>query len=165
MKKYNSPLEASLFADNIDKKVYLNLIDAIHSNMNLMYDYMNIRKKFLNYDEMHMWDIYVDIIDVDNKDIDFEEGKKIIFEALKPLGEEYLQDAKKAFDERWVDKYPTPGKKSGAYSWGSYDTYPYLLLNYNGTLDSVSTMIHELGHSMHSHYSNNRQHFHMYNCA
>lgn len=157
VKKYNSPLEASLFADNIDKKVYLNLIDAIHSNMNLMYDYMNIRKKFLNYDEMHMWDIYVDIIDVDNKDIDFEEGKKIIFEALKPLGEEYLQDAKKAFDERWVDKYPTPGKKSGAYSWGSYDTYPYLLLNYNGTLDSVSTMIHELGHSMHSYYSNNRQ--------
>ena len=104
VKKYNSPLEASLFADNIDKKVYLNLIDAIHSNINLMYDYMNIRKKFLNYDEMHMWDIYVDIIDVDNKDIDFEEGKKIIFEALKPLGEEYLQDAKKWLDLGIVDQ-------------------------------------------------------------
>lgn len=157
VKKFKDPLEASLFADNISKSVYTNLIDTIHDNMSLMYEYLKLRKKILNYDEMHMWDIYVDITNQNDKDIDFEEGKKIVLEALKPLGEEYVKDLLKAFDERWIDKYPTPGKKSGAYSWGTYDTYPYLLLNYNGTMDSVSTMIHELGHSMHSYYSNLNQ--------
>lgn len=153
VKKYNSTLERSLFPDNIDLKVYKNLIDTIHKNMNLMYEYMDLRKKALKLDEMHMYDIYVDLVDNKNDKIPFEEGKKILFEALKPLGEKYLNDLKKAFDEKWIDIYPNEGKKSGAYSWGCYDSYPYLLLNYNDTVDSVSTMGHELGHSMHSYYS------------
>ena len=153
VKKYESPLAASLFNDSIDKKVYETLINTIHNKMDAMYDYMELRKKALGYDELHMYDVYVDIINSKEKNIPFEEGKKIVFDALKPLGEQYLKDLQKAFDERWIDKYPNKGKKSGAYSWGVYDTYPYLLLNYDNTVDSVSTMAHELGHSMHSYYS------------
>ena len=153
VKKYNSTLEESLYDDNIDISVYKNLIDAIHDNMDAMYDYMGVRKKLLGLDSMHMYDIYIDLVDKKEESIEFEEGKKILFEALKPLGEKYLTDLKKAFDEHWIDIYPNDGKKSGAYSWGCYDSYPYLLLNYNDTIDSVSTMAHELGHSMHSYYS------------
>lgn len=157
VKKYNSPLEMSLFHDNISTNVYQNLINTVHKNMNKMYDYVALRKKVLGVSELHMWDVYVDLCSDVPKEIPFEEGKKIIFEALKPLGDKYLSDLKKAFDERWIDVYPTIGKKSGAYSWGTYDTYPYLLLNYNNTIDSVSTMAHELGHSMHSYYSRKNQ--------
>ena len=118
-----------------------------------MYDYMNVRKKMLGFNEMHMYDIYVDLVNLKKDNIPFEEGKKILFDALKPLGDDYLNDLKKAFDEKWIDIYPSSGKRSGAYSWGCYDSYPYLLLNYNDTVDAVSTMAHELGHSMHSYYS------------
>ena len=159
VKKYSSPLEASLYSDNINISVYKNLVDVVHDNMDLMYDYMDLRKKVLNIDEMHMYDIYVDLVKIDNDDIPFEKGKEIVFNALKPLGENYINDLKKAFDERWIDIYPNKGKKSGAYSWGSYDTYPYLLLNYNNTTDSVVTMAHELGHSMHSYYSDKNQNY------
>ena len=153
IRKYESPLVESLFDDAIDKKVYDTLINTVHSKMDVMYDYMDLRKKVLGYDEYHMYDIYVDIINTPEKNIPFDEGKKIVFDALKPLGDLYLKDLQKAFDERWIDKYPSDGKKSGAYSWGVYDTYPYLLLNYDNTVDAVSTMAHELGHSMHSYYS------------
>ena len=159
VKKYASPLDASMYSDNIDVSVYKNLIDIVHDNMDLMYDYMDLRKKALNLDEMHMYDIYVDLVKIDNADIPFEEGKEIVFNALKPLGSTYINDLKKAFDERWIDIYPNKGKKSGAYSWGSYDTYPYLLLNYNNTTDSVVTLVHELGHSMHSYYSDKNQNY------
>ncbi len=159
VKKYASPLEASMYSDNIDVSVYKNLIDVVHDNMDLMYEYMDLRKKALNLDEMHMYDIYVDLVKIDNDDIPFEKGKEIVFNALKPLGNTYINDLKKAFDERWIDIYPNKGKKSGAYSWGSYDTYPYLLLNYNNTTDSVVTMAHELGHSMHSFYSDENQNY------
>ncbi|MBE6139026.1 MAG: oligoendopeptidase F [Firmicutes bacterium] len=153
VKKYNSTLERSLFNDNIDVSVYKNLIDTVHKNLDLMYDYMELRKKMLNLEKLHMYDIYVDLVKCDKDNIPFEEGKKILFEALKPLGEKYLNDLNKAFDEKWIDIYPGEGKRSGAYSWGCYDSYPYLLLNYNDTVDAVSTMGHELGHSMHSYYS------------
>ena len=163
VKKFSSPLEMSLYSDNIDISVYKNLIDTIHQNMNVMYDYMGLRKKVLKLDEMHMYDIYVDLIKEKQKDVPFEEGKKILFEALKPLGETYLNDLKKAFDERWIDIYPSNGKRSGAYSWGCFDSYPYLLLNYNDTIDSVNIMGHELGHSMHSYYSKNQSYiYHQY---
>lgn len=153
VKKYSSTLERSLYSDNIDISVYKNLIETVHKNMNLMYDYMNIRCKMLGLDKLHMYDIYVDLCEESKDNIPFEEGKKILFEALKPLGDKYLSDLNRAFDEKWIDIYPSSGKKSGAYSWGCYDSYPYLLLNYNDTVDSVSTMGHELGHSMHSYYS------------
>ena len=157
VKKYNSTIERSLFNDNISIDVYKTLIDSIHSKMNLMYDYMNVRKELLNLDELHMYDIYVDLVKSNNDKISFDEGKKILFEALKPLGETYLNDLNKAFNEKWIDIYPSDGKRSGAYSWGCYDSYPYLLLNYNDTVDAVSTMGHELGHSMHSYYSHKNQ--------
>lgn len=157
VRKYASPLEKSLYHDDISIDVYKSLIESVHDGLDAMYKYMGIRKKALGLDEMHMYDIYVDIVKEEPKDIPFEEGKQIVFEALKPLGSEYLKDLQKAFDERWVDKYPSKGKRSGAYSWGCYDSYPYLLLNYNNTTDSVSTMAHELGHSMHSYYSNKYQ--------
>lgn len=157
VRKYNSPLEESLYADNIDKSVYLNLIDTVHKNLDKMYDYVNVRKKILGVDELHMYDVYVDLCNDAPKDIPFEEGKQMVFEALKPLGQTYLDDLQKAFDQRWIDVYPNVGKKSGAYSWGTYDSYPYLLLDYNNTVDSVSTMAHELGHSMHSYYSTKNQ--------
>ena len=153
VKKYNSTIERSLFNDNIDISVYKTLIDSIHKNMHLIYDYMGIRKKLLKLEELHMYDIYVDLVENKDAKIPFEKGKEILFEALKPLGDKYLNDLKKAFDEKWIDIYPSEGKRSGAYSWGCYDSYPYLLLNYNDTVDAVSTMGHELGHSMHSYYS------------
>lgn len=153
VKKFNSPLEMSLYSDNINIEVYKNLINTIHNNLEPMYEYMKLRKKALGLDEMHMYDIYVDLIKEKQADIPFSEGKKILFEALKPLGQDYLNDLNKAFDEKWIDIYPNKGKKSGAYSWGCYDSKPYLLLNYNDTIDSVNTMAHELGHSMHSYYS------------
>ncbi len=155
--KFNSPVEASLFADNVSTQVYNSLIESVHDGLKYMYDYMELRKKVLAVDHLHMYDIYVDFTKSDNKDIPFEEGKKIVMEALKPLGDTYINDLNKAFKERWVDIYPNKGKKSGAYSWGCFDSYPYLLLNYNNTMDSVSTMAHELGHSMHSYYSKKSQ--------
>ncbi len=159
VKKYSSTLERSLFDDDISVDVYNNLISTIHKNMNLMYDYMSLRAKVLGFEKLHMYDIYVDLTKTNNDFIPFEDGKKILFEALKPLGDKYLNDLNKAFEEKWIDIYPSSGKKSGAYSWGCYDSYPYLLLNYNDTTDAVSTMAHELGHSMHSYYSKKNQNY------
>ena len=159
VRKFESPIKQSLFYDNIDISVYDSLIEAVHNNLDTMYEYLSLKKKALNLDEMHMYDIYVDIVDNKTHEYSFEQGKKMIFEALKPLGENYLNDLNKAFDERWIDIYPNKGKSSGAYSSGSYDTYPYLLLNYTDTIDSVSTLVHELGHSMHSYYSNKNKNY------
>jgi oligoendopeptidase F len=163
IRKYENPLEQSLYADHIDPSVYYNLIDTVHKNLDKMYEYVDLRKKILKVDELHMYDVYVDLCEEEAKQIPFLEGKKILFEALKPLGETYLKDLEKAFTERWIDIYPNDGKKSGAYSWGTYDSYPYLLLNYNDTVDSISTMAHELGHSMHSYYSKSQDYlYHQY---
>lgn len=159
VKKYKNPLQMSLYKDNISEEVYKKLIEIIHNNMDAMYEYMRLRKKVLGLDEMHMYDIYVDLVDDVKQDIPFEEGKKILFEALKPLGDKYLNDLNKAFDERWIDVFPNVGKKSGAYSFGTYNSKPYLLLNYDNRIDSVSTMAHELGHSMHSYYSHLNQEY------
>lgn len=154
---FESPIKMSLFEDNIDIKVYENLINSVHDNLNAMYDYMELKKKMLNLDELHMYDMYVDLIDKKDDEIIFEEGKKILFEALKPLGDKYLSDLENAFKEKWIDVYPNVGKRSGAYSFGCYDSYPYVLSNYINNIDSVSTIAHELGHSMHSYYSNKKQ--------
>lgn len=159
VKRFKSTLERSLFDDDISIDVYKNLIDTIHKNMNLIYEYMDLRAKMLGLDKLHMYDIYVDLVESNNDSIPFEKGKDILFEALKPLGDKYLEDLNKAFDEKWIDIYPSSGKKSGAYSWGCYDSCPYLLLNYNDTSDAVSTMGHELGHSMHSYYSHQNQNY------
>lgn len=153
LKGYPSALDASLYKDNIDRQVYDNLIDTIHKNLNPLYRYFELKRKMLNLDELHLYDTYASVVTDDTKEYTFTEAKELVIEALNVLGEDYITNLKKAFDERWIDIYPNKGKISGAYSSGSYDTNPFLLLNFNGTLDHVSTLAHELGHSMHSYYS------------
>ncbi len=153
IKKYPSALEASLFSDNIDKKVYDNLIDSVHNNLQPLYDYFELKRKMLGLDELHLYDTYTSVISESTREYIFDEAKDIVINALSVLGDEYINDLSKAFDERWIDIYPNKGKVSGAYSSGSYDTNPFVLLNFNGTLDDISTLAHELGHSMHSYYS------------
>lgn len=153
LKGYPSALEASLFSDNIDKKVYDNLINTINNNLDPLYSYFELKRKMLGLDELHLYDTYVSVINDNTNEYTFDEAKDLVINALKVLGKDYINNLQKAFDERWIDIYPNKGKVSGAYSSGSYDTNPFLLLNFNGTLDSVSTLAHELGHSMHSYYS------------
>jgi len=153
IKKFNNSLEASLFSDNIDTSVYNNLIDTINKNLNKIYKYFDLKKEVLNLDEIHLYDIYVELVKDLDKEYSFEEAKDLVFKALSPLGENYLKDLQKAFDERWIDVYNNKGKRGGAYSSGFYDTNPFVLLNYEGKLKDVSTLAHELGHSMHTYYS------------
>lgn len=150
---YNSSLEASLYVDNIDRSVYDNLIDTVCSNLDVSYKYFDLKKKCLGVDKLHNYDLYADMVGNLDKRYSFEEAKSIVLEALKPLGEDYIENLNKAFDERWIDVYNNKGKISGAYSSGFYDTKPFVLLNFEGKLDDVSTLAHELGHSMHTYYS------------
>ena len=146
--------DAALFGSNIDSKVYDNLIKVLHDNLSIMDDYYALKKEVMGLDELHIYDIYGALVPNSSKSYTFEEAKKIVLDALSILGDDYITDLKKAFDEKWIDVMPSKGKKGGAYSWGSYTTNPYLLLNFNGKYDDVSTLAHELGHSMHSYYSN-----------
>lgn len=153
IKQYPDSLTASLFADNIEKEVYQNLIDTVHKHIEVAYHYFNLKKKVLGYQELHLYDIYAELIKESDITYSFEEAKKMVLEALKPLGEDYIQNLQKAFDEKWIDVYNNVGKRGGAYSSGFYDTNPYILLNYENSLKDVSTLAHELGHSMHTYYS------------
>lgn len=152
-RNYEDNLHQELFRDNIDKSLYNNLIDAMHDGVKYLSDYMDLKKKELKLDDLTNYDLYVDIYEGENKKYPYEEGVELVKKALAPLGEDYLKVLDTAFTDRWIDVYPQKGKRSGAYSFGSYDTYPYVLMNYTDDLNSVSTLIHELGHSMHSYYS------------
>lgn len=156
-RKYESALYASLFQDDISVDVYNNLIKAVDENLDTLNRYIDIKKKFLNLDEIHMYDLYVPLTENFDMKIPYEKAQEIIINALKPLGEEYLALIKRAFDENWIDVYENEGKQGGAYSWGSYDSHPYILMNYKDDLNSLFTLIHELGHSMHSYYSKKTQ--------
>ncbi len=153
IRNYNSSIEASLYSDNIDVSVYNNLIDTVSNNMDKIYKYFNLKKKILGIKDYHIYDVYLDMIPKFDKHYEFEEAKKLVINALKPLGEDYIETLNKAFDERWIDIYNNKGKRGGAYSSGFYDTNPFVLLNYEGTYHDVSTLAHELGHSMHTYYS------------
>lgn len=146
--------EAALFDSNINPRVYDNLIDVLHRNLAIMDDYYALKKEVMGLDEIHIYDIYSSLVPESNKNYTFEDAKDIVLDALSVLGDDYITDLKKAFDEKWIDVMPSKGKKGGAYSWGCYTSCPYLLLNFNGKFDDVSTLAHELGHSMHSYYSN-----------
>ena len=157
---YKSALEASLYKDNISISVYENLIKTVSENLNPLYKYYDLKKEVLKLDELHLYDIYVDLIEAENSKYTFDEAKDLVVNALSVLGEDYISDLKKAFTERWIDIYSNRSKRSGAYSSGGYDTYPYVLLNFQGRLDDVSTLAHELGHSMHSYYSKKNNLYH-----
>ena len=156
-RKYESALQGSLFQDNVSVDVYNNLIDAVHENLDTLNDYIDLKKKFLGLDKINMYDLYVPLTENFDMEIPYEKAQEIILEALKPLGEEYLENVKKAFAEGWIDVYGNEGKQGGAYSWGSYDSKSYILMSYKDDLNSLFTLIHEMGHSMHSFYSKNNQ--------
>ncbi len=155
--KYNSSLEASLDGDNINPDVYNNLIETINENLPLLHRYLKLRKKALKLDELHMYDLYVPIVEETKKNISYEEALKLVEQGLAPMGEEYIGQLKEAFNSGWVDVFENQGKTSGAYSWGAYKSHPYVLLNYQGTINDVFTIAHEMGHALHSHYTNMTQ--------
>lgn len=156
-RNYPSALEASLDGDNVSPQVYNRLIEAVHDNMEPMYRYMKIRKKLLGLDELHMYDIYTPLVKEYKLKVPYEQAQQTILKALKPLGDEYLTLLQEGFRSSWIDVYENEGKTSGAYSWGTYDTNPYVLMNYDDKLDDMFTLAHEMGHSLHSYYSNHNQ--------
>lgn len=156
---YASTLEAAVDANNVSPKVYRNLIDVIDQNLDKMHRYVSLRKKLLGVDELHMYDVYTPIVADADRKISFEEAKETVLKALAPLGEDYVAKVKEGFENRWIDVYENEGKRGGAYSAGQYGVHPYVLLNFSGTLDSMFTLAHEMGHAMHSYYSNTNQPF------
>ena len=157
IKKFNSSIEASLFVDNIPVDVYNKLINIINNNMHVLYKYYALKKEVLKLDELHLYDVYVPMVSNNKKHYSFNDAKEIVLKALSVLGEDYIKNLNKAFDERWIDIYNNKGKRGGAYSSGFYDTKPYLLLNFEGKYEDVTTLAHELGHSMHTYYSCSNQ--------
>jgi oligoendopeptidase F len=157
VRKYNSALEASLKPNDIPIEVYKNSLKTINENLKSLHRYIGLKKKLLGLDEIHMYDLYVPVIELPKEHIEFEDGVKIVLEALSPLGEEYLDVFKSGVENGWIDIYQNKGKRGGAYSWGAYKTMPYVLLNYNYSLNDVSTFAHEMGHSIHSYYSRKEQ--------
>lgn len=153
LQKYDSAIQMSLFADDVDISVYDNLIDSVHEKINYIYEYYDLKKKILGLDELHLYDVYVPIVEEFDKKYNYEEAKEIILKVLSVFGDEYINKVKEGLDSRWIDVYPTKNKRTGGYSGGSYDTYPYILLNYQDKYNDMSTLIHEMGHSMHSYYS------------
>lgn len=150
---YRSAIERSLFVDDVSVDIYNNLIDSVHSNIGYIYDYYKLKKEILKLEELHLYDVYVPIVSEYERKYDYEEAKQIILKVLCVFGDEYINKVKEALDNRWIDVYPTKNKRTGGYSGGSYDTFPYILLNYQDKYSDVSTLIHEMGHSMHSYYS------------
>ena len=155
-RKYNSSLEAALSRTNVPVEVYTNLIEAVHKNMDKMHRYVDLRKKLLGVDELHMYDLYCPLVGGCDSKATIDEAKASIYDALAPLGEDYRKILKEGFDNRWIDVYENAGKRSGAYSAGAR-VHPFVLMNYTGTLDSQFTLAHEMGHALHSYLSNRTQ--------
>jgi oligoendopeptidase F len=156
-RKYNSAREASLNQDYVPVEVYDRLIESVHEHLDYMYRYMAIRKKLLNLDELHFYDIYTPLVAEYKMEIPYAKAQETLLNALQPLGAEYVSHLKEGFSSGWIDVFENEGKTSGAYSWGSYETNPYVLLNYDNKLDDMFTLAHEMGHSLHSWYSNHTQ--------
>ncbi len=153
LRNYNSSIEASLYQDNVDISIYNNLIDTVNNNLDVLYKYYDMKKEILQLDKLHLYDTYAPLISDSDSEYEFNEAKDIVINALNVLGDDYIKIINKAFDEKWIDIYHNEGKRSGAYSSGFYDTNPYILLNYEGNLNDVSTLAHELGHSVHTYLS------------
>lgn len=153
IRKYESARAASIKKNSIDPKVYDKLVGIVNNNLGRLHDYLSFRKQVLGLEKLNMYDIYVSLAKEKEFSFTIEEAKEIMFEALKPLGEEYLSIVKKCFDERWIDFVPNDGKRGGAYSSGGFDVRPYILMTFNGNMGSVYTLAHEIGHSIHTYYS------------
>jgi oligoendopeptidase F len=157
-RNYNSALERSLDAANIPTTVYTRLIEGVNRGLPTFHRYLNLRKRMMGVSELHYYDLYAPLVSSVDLTYSVEDAEKHVLAALKPLGADYAAAANRAFNERWIDMYPTPGKRSGAYSnGGAYDVHPYMLINYNGKYNDVSTIAHELGHTMQSYLSNKTQ--------
>ena len=160
VRHYDSALAASLSGDNVPTAIYDNLIAAVHDRLPALHEYFAIRADRLRLDDLDMFDLYAPLIPDCRREYSFEAGSRLIRDALAPLGEEYGALLRRAWSERWIDAAPRKGKRSGAYSGGCYDSFPYVLMSFDGTLNDVFTLAHELGHSMHSLYSRTHQHYH-----
>ena len=159
-RKYSSSLEASLDRDNIPVSVYSTLIEQVNKNLPTLYRFLDLKKRMLGVDSLHYYDLYVPLVEKVDMSFTIEQGQEVLLSALKPLGKEYVATLQKAFKNRWIDYMPTVGKRSGAYSTGAaYDVHPYILMNWTDDYESVSTLAHELGHTMHSYFSNKNQPF------
>ena len=156
-RKYNTAREAALDGGNIPISVYDNLITTVNEYLPLMHEYVSLRKKALEVEELHMYDLYAPMIKEAKPVVAFEEAKKIVKKGLEPMGDEYLSILQEGYDKGWIDVYENEGKRSGAYSWGAYGVHPYVLLNYQDTLNNVFTLAHEMGHAIHSYYSDENQ--------
>ena len=157
LRGYKSARQMSLSANNIPEEIYDNLLEVIHDNADIHRDYTTLRKEYLGVDDLGFHDIYVPLVEDYDRQIEFDEAKEIVLEAIKPLGEEYVKVAREGFEKRWFDVMPNEGKRSGAYSSGSYDTQPFILLNHTNSINDLFTIVHELGHSMHSYYTRREQ--------
>jgi len=155
-RRYENAFERSLDRTDVPTSVYLNLIEAVHNNLDKMHRYVRLRKKLLNLEDLHFYDIYTPLVADVDKEIPYAEAKQTIYDALEPLGEGYRAILKEGFDNRWIDVYQNQGKRSGAYSAGA-SVHPFVLMNYSGTLDSQFTLAHEMGHAIHSYLSNKHQ--------
>ena len=159
-RKYSSPVEMALDGPNIPVSVYTRLVDGVNKNLSTFHRYLNLRKKMMGLNDLHYYDLYAPLVGSVNLAYTPEQAQQHILAAVAPLGTEYQNTIKRAFAERWIDLFPTPGKRSGAYSnGGAYDVHPYMLINYNGKYEDVSTLAHELGHTMQSYFSNKTQPF------
>lgn len=156
-RRYESALQASLESDNIPVTVYERLIEVMHSYLPVLQRYLQLRKKMLNLPELHMYDLYTPLIPEYQRSFEYEEAKEMVLKGLKPLGDEYQELLKQGFAKSWIDVFENQGKTSGAYSWGAYDSHPYVLLNYQGKIHDIFTIAHEMGHALHSYYSNKNQ--------
>lgn len=156
-RRYPSSLHMALDGSNVPVEVYYNLIDTVHECLPYLHDYIDLRKEVLNIDELHMYDLYAPMIKNDSMKVPFDQAKDIVLKGLAPLGEAYHSVLKEGFDNRWIDVYENQGKRSGAYSWGAYGTHPYVLLNYRDSLNNMFTLAHEMGHALHSYYSDEHQ--------
>ena len=157
IRNYKNSLNASLFHNEIDDNVYRSLISGVHDNLKSLYKYWDLKRKILKLDELHIYDTYADIAKDSNKNYSFEEAKDLVLTAVKPLGEEYVKGITKSFTNNWIDSCNNVGKRGGAYCTACYSVHPYVLMSYEGTLNDISTLAHELGHAMHYYYACNNQ--------
>ena len=153
IRKFSSTIEWCLYHDELDETIYNNLIDTVSNNMDILFKYYKLKKEVLKLDELHLYDIYTPIVENFEKKYPFDDAKEIVLNALSVLGEDYINILKQGYKDRWIDVYPTKAKRTGGYSGGSYDTNPYILLNYQEKYNDVSTLAHESGHSMHSYFT------------